>query len=232
MNGPAPSSFTADQLYYFVDDYCRDVGLMNRFWNDVSPTIYVTSNCPSSLPSQAARYDGAMTEVLQAIQLECQVPYLCGAAALHHTEIFRENLDAASRIADTLSMWLPVNDYTALHIRAGASLIDVGGPSKAVSWNDGYASNIPQRWIDGFRKSSYQQCQKNLALLSDSARVLSEIRHAAQDRLIVAHCCTQALHRDRFTNKSFFFQEVVDLFILARSRRIVAGMGGFSTLGK
>jgi hypothetical protein len=169
---------------------------------------------------------------LDAIRRECNIPHLCGAAALHHTEVFRSNLAVARSIAESLSTWLPATNYTALHIRAGGSLVDIGGPVNAVPWHDGHDSDIPQWWIDGFRKSLYQTCHKNLAVVSDSARVLSELQYAVQDRLVIAHCCAQALHRDRYMNKAFFFQEVVDLFILARSRQIVGGMGGFSRLGK
>lgn len=232
MNGPAPSNLTRENHYVFIDGACQNLDLIQRFWNDDSSTIYVTSNCVTSMPVLTPNVNDTIQDTLEDVQRECKVLYLCGAAALHHTEIFREMLDAARSIADTLWPWLPPNNYTALHIRAGGSLVDVGGLVKAVAWDDGYASEIPQWWIDGFRKSSYQGCKNNVALLSDSARVLSELRHAAQDRLMIPHCCVQALHRDRFAGKSFSLQEIVDLFVMARSRRIVGGMGGFSTLGK
>lgn len=231
-NGPAPTNLTRQNHYVFIDGACQDLDLIQRFLDENSPTIYVTSNCITAMPALAPDVKDKIQHILEDVQRECKVLYLCGAAALHHTETFRENLDAARSVADSLWSWLPPNNYTALHIRAGGSLLDIGGPVKAVSWDDGYASKIPQWWIDSFRKSSYQGCKKNVALLSDSARVLSEIRYATQDRLMISHCCVQALHRDRFADKSFSLQEVVDLFIMARSRWIVGGMGGFSTLGK
>ena len=158
--------------------------------------------------------------------------FLKGAAALHQTEVFRQNLAVARRIVEGLSTWLPTSNYTALHVRAGGSLVDIGGPVNAVSWHDGHKSDIPQWWIDGFRKSSYQTCQENLAVVSDSAPVLAELQCAARDRLVVAHCRAQALYCACYMNKAFFSQEVVNLYLLAMSRRIIGGMGGFARLGK
>lgn len=68
--------------------------------------------------------------------------------------------------------------------------------------------------------------------MSDSSRVISEIRFAVDDRIMISSCCLQALHRDRSDRKDFFFQEVLNLFIMARAKRIYSVIGGFSILGK
>jgi len=62
-------------------------------------------------------------------------------------------------------------------------------------------------------------------VVSDSARVISELRFVTGDRLMITNCCDQALHRDRTQRKEFFFQEVTDLFLMARSRLIISGIG-------
>ena len=236
MNGPAPANLTDENHYFFVDGGCQNMGMVQRILNDNAPTIYITCNCMSPIPplstTAIASTSSAFQNTIGAIQKECEVCSRCGAGALHRTETYQAHIRVARRVAESLSTWLPVANYTVLHVRAGGSLVSVGGLVKAAPWDDGYASDIPQWWIDGFQGSSYQDCKKSVALVSDSVRVLSEIRFAAQDRLMVSHCCVQALHRDRFPKRSFFIQEVVDLFIMARSRRIVGGMGGFSTLGK
>lgn len=236
MNGPAPANLTSENHYFFIDGGCQDTGMVERILNDNAPTIYITCNCMSPIPplsaTAIASISGAFQNTIDAIQKECAVCSRCGAGALHRTEAFWADFRVAGEVAESLLTWLPVANYTTLHVRAGGSLVSVGGLVKAAPWNDGYASDIPQWWIDGFQGSSYQDCKKSVALVSDSVRVLSEIRYAVQDRLMVSHCCVQALHRDRFPKRSFFLQEVVDLFIMARSRRIVGGMGGFSTLGK
>ena len=61
---------------------------------------------------------------------------------------------------------------------------------------------------------------------------MSEVQFAAGDGLMVTKCCSQPLHRDRTHRQEFFLQEIIDLFILARSRKIIAGDGGFALLGR
>ena len=236
MNGPAAANLTDENHYFFIDGGCHDTDMAQRILSDKAPTIYISCNCMSPIPplpaTAIASTSDAVRNTIDAIDRECQVCSRCGAGTLHGTEAFQAHIYVARRVAESLSTWLPVANYTTLHVRAGGSLVSIGGLVKAAPWEDGHVSDIPQWWIDGFRKSSYQDCKKSVALVSDSARVLSEIQYAAQDQLMVSHCCVQALHRDRFRKRSFPLQEVVDLFIMARSRRIVGGMGGFSTLGK
>ena len=121
----------------------------------------------------------------------------------------------------------------AQRVRAGGSVINVDGKGvPAVSWTDGYGTDVPQTWIETFKRFSYRNCRRPLAVISDSVRVMSELRFAASDKLILFNCCNQPLHRDRLSEEGFFYQEVIDLFILARSSRIVSGVGGFFLLGK
>ena len=49
---------------------------------------------------------------------------------------------------------------------------------------------------------------------------------------MITRCCSQPLHRDRTHRQEYFLQEIIDLFILARSRKIIAGYGGFALLGR
>jgi hypothetical protein len=49
---------------------------------------------------------------------------------------------------------------------------------------------------------------------------------------MITRCCSQPLHRDRTRRQEFFPQEIIDLFILAHSRKIIAGFGGFAVLGR
>ncbi len=61
---------------------------------------------------------------------------------------------------------------------------------------------------------------------------MAELQFQAYDRLLIEHCCTQPLHRDRTHRPGFFWQEALDLFVLARASRIIGSHGGFVVLGQ
>lgn len=119
-------------------------------------------------------------------------------------------------------------------MRCGGSKLRLGDghPLEAVSWYDEYNTAISQMWIDASRRSSFSHCQLPVSVLSDSARAIAEVEHAAADRIMISHCCSQPLHRDKTTRRDFFLQEVIDLFIMARSKRIIATVGPFAILGQ
>lgn len=72
-----------------------------------------------------------------------------------------------------------------------------------------------------------------MVVISNSARVNSELQFAARGRLQLTHCCSQATHISKADIQgSFPQQEAVDLFLLARARRIVASVWGFAVLGR
>ena len=131
------------------------------------------------------------------------------------SRLFREGLALARHIVEHLPM-LHFRNYTALHIRAGGSTIDIGGvQTEAVPWSDAHVSPLAQTWIDTFRKQDFTKCKDELAVISDSTRVVSEIRYSAQDRIMVTNCCRQPLHRDRYVDqhykKSLIFSSWQDL---------------------
>jgi hypothetical protein len=81
----------------------------------------------------------------------------------------------------------------------------------------------------------YGKCERPAVVISDSPRVLAEMQFAAQDRLAVAHCCSQAVHANKvhYAKGEFPFQEAVDLYMMGASRKLFASsIGGFSILGR
>jgi hypothetical protein len=225
--------FSSDFHYYLVDGHCTTENA-RILLDDQSPMLYVTSNCQSFDHLAFSASHSSASASLDAIWRECAMPlsYLCGAAVVHRLEIFQQQLADAYRVICALD-FLPERGYDVIHIRAGGSSIDVGGTQTfAVPWPDGHATSLPQVWVDAFQRSNFTNCKKAVALVSDSSRVISEIRWVVDDRIMIANCCFQALHRDRSNQKDFFFQEVLDLFIMARARRVYSVVGGFSILGQ
>lgn len=148
-------------------------------------------------------------------------------------ESFQGPIAEARQIVDGLGTLLPMRNYAVIQIRAGGSSINIGNSTvKAVAWEGGYASRAPEMWIEAFRTLNYSDCKKSIAIVSDSSRILAEIRHATTDRIMISHCCNQPLHRDKTKRHDFFFQEVIDLLIMARSHRIIAVTGHFVDLGR
>lgn len=171
---------------------------------------------------------------LQNIHDECSISaYLCGAAAIHAVDAFKEGIDSARRLVGAMPM-LAYRNYTALHVRAGGSMLTIDSTytTKALRWQDGYTSDVPQLWLDGFKQIQFVDCQNHLAVVSDSVRLISELEFAAGDGLMITRCCSQPLHRDQTHRQEFFLQEIIDLFILAHSRKIIGGYGGFASLGR
>jgi hypothetical protein len=79
----------------------------------------------------------------------------------------------------------------------------------------------------------YGKCERPVVVVSDSARVLSEMQYAAEDRLAVAHCCSQAIHVSHVHSSGGFpFQEAVDLYMMGGSKKLITGIGGFGDLGR
>lgn len=220
--------------YTFVDDYCDRPELLKALSEEPLEDAYVTSNCKWSVPNKTSLPDG-MTPgpSVDAILQDCGgVPHRCGAAVIHLTDAFSAGLKRAQMVVESLTM-LPYRNYTALHIRAGGSTVTVNNAAmSAVPWDDGHASSIPQAWIDLFQRHPFRRCSKDLAIISDSQRLVSELRLAASDDLALIHCCSQPLHRDRYTAERFPIQEVIDLYVLCRSRHIIASYGGFGALGR
>jgi hypothetical protein len=257
-NGNFPADILETTVHFFIDGYCSDAATLQKLLSeDDASTVYVKANCDAPLdPSfflentsedendsngsnttseggKVSDNEEPLVTVLQKIRTECRVPHLCGAAVIHQVDCFREGLALARHTAEHLLM-LPFRNYTALHIRAGGSKINIEGvQTEAVPWSDAHVSTLAQTWIDTFRKQDYTNCKDDLAVISDSTRVVSEIRYSAQDRIMVTNCCRQPLHRDRYVDQQgFFLQEVIDLFILARSSLLIAGNGGFGLLGR
>lgn len=231
-NGPFDKNSTIEGHYNFVDGSCTNENVEKLMRSDAE-ILSVTVNCPALEPSAFSSQHSHLIG-LQTIFRECLISYLCGAAAIHQTNIFKEGLDLAGRLVAAMPMW-QYRNYTALHVRAGGSVlkIDSDYTAKALWWDDGYASDVPQDWIDVFKESTSSiQCGKHLAIVSDSVRLVSELQFTARDWLMITRCCSQPLHRDRSQRQGFFLQEIIDLFILARSRRIIAGGGGFAVLGR
>ena len=219
--------------YRFVDGNCDHPGLLSKLVDDPSEEIFVTSNCHQSVPKQKALPEGIVFDSLVlTIEQQCEITHRCGAAIIHHSPVFHVDLARAQRLAANLDM-LPVRNYTVLHVRAGGSKLTVDNATvEAIPWKDGYASGIAQAWIDAFRAEPFRQCQFAVAVISDSQRVISELRLAASENLMLTHCCNQPLHRDRHFIAQFPLQEIIDLYILARSSLIIATQGGFAVLGR
>jgi len=222
-NGPFPQNLTSESHYHFIDGNCKDE-YVESLRQSKAETIFITVNCypldPSTLLLQQTQLIA-----LRTIKEECSIPHLCGAAVIHQTDVFKDGIDIARRLVAALPT-LQYRNYTALHVRAFYTI-------KALGWDDTYVSDIPQHWINAFRERPPSiLCQKHLAIVSDSVRLVSEVQSAAGDGLMVTKCCSQPLHRDRTHRQEFFLQEIIDLFILARSRKIIAGDGGFALLGR
>lgn len=235
-HGSAPANNEEMIHYNLVDNRCHDSSLIRSLLNDSASIIFVTSNCewPSGVVLEPSLLNqGRYGSLVTRISKECSIsPLLCGAAAVHSTEAFANDLSIVGEFVSGLFM-LPFRDYTVLHIRAGGSTITVNNMSiPAVSWYDGYTTEIPQTWVDMFRTTSFGHCKKPVAVVSDSVRVVSELRFVCADRLAIHSCCSQPLHRDRSYNEEFFYQEVIDLYIMARARRVIAGVGSFAMLGR
>jgi len=231
-NGPFDKNVTFESHHHFVDGGCTKENVEILMKSDAE-TIFITVNCDPFDPSIFLLQHTQLI-TLQTIKEECSIPYLCGAAAIHQAEAFRDGLNIARRLVAAMPM-LQYRNYTALHVRAGGSklTIDSDYTIKALGWEDGYASGVPQHWIDVFKETASSiQCDKYIAIVSDSVRVVSELQFAAGDGLMITRCCSQPLHRDRTRRQEFFLQEMIDLFILAHSRKIIAGYGGFAVLGR
>jgi len=231
-NGPFPKNVTLESHHHFVDGSCTKENI-ESLRKSVAETIFITVNCEPLDPSILLLQHTQLT-TLQTIREECYISYLCGAAAIHQAKVFRDGLNIARRLVAAMPM-LQYRNYTALHIRAGGSKLTIDGDytTKAVRWEDGYASDAPQHWIDVFKETASSiQCDKHLAIVSDSVRLASELQFAAGDGLMITRCCSQPLHRDRTRRQEFFLQEIIDLFILAYSRKIIVGYGGFAVLGR
>lgn len=220
--------------YTFVDDYCDQLELLEGLSEEISEDIYVTSNCKWSTPNRKSLPGGMIPgPSVDAILHECGgVPHRCGAAVIHSTDAFSAEITRAQIVVASLIM-LPYRNYTALHIRAGGSTMAINNSTvPAVPWVDGHASSVPQAWINLFHTRQFHHCNQNLGIVSDSQRLVSELRLAASDDLALIHCCSQPLHRDRYTGERFPMQEVIDLYVLSRSQHIIATHGGFGILGR
>jgi len=219
------------------------IGMIHDLSKVEGPNIFITSSC-SYLPDWSTVQIGAderALSLLEGIRNECGPQngehslYLCRAAFIHRIEFLQSPIKEAYNVVKALEPLLPNTAYTAIHIRAGGSNVSVGGAAdaqfRAVPWNDGYVSDIATNWVQAFQTISYTGCTRNIAVISDSIRTISEIRFAARDRILVTHCCDQPLHRAKTKRLEFFRQEVIDLFLLARAEKIYAGNGHFVTLG-
>ena len=209
--------------------------LVAEYIMDTAPTVFVTTNCSYPHPWQESRLqstDEHITLRIREVERACHVPHLCGAAILRRTPMFAPEMARAQAVIENMPT-LQYRNYTALHVRAGGSHIRMDvALVKAVPWDDGYASQVPQLWIDAFSESTYAHCLTPVLVVSDSDRVISELRFAAKNRLPIVHCCSQPLHRDLPETTGFFFQEVLDLFSLTRARTLIGGIGGFLTLAQ
>lgn len=236
-----PLNFSGRGSYSFSNQ-CDERATLNNIeslLNATEDVVYITNNC-----FRMSVWEGAfkthnsaawlhLAELRQECSLTLKDAYYCGSRILHHVEEFRGPLSEARQFVEGLGMIFLKDNYTVIQIRAGGSNITIGDSTVKVSaWNDGYNSSLPEMWIEAFRTMKYSDCKKSIALISDSSRVLAEIRHAARDRIMINHCCSHPLHRDRTKRLGFFFQEVIDLLIMARSRRIIVGTGNFASLGR
>lgn len=240
----------ADGPDYRFDDQCSTPAVLDAIQvvlAEESPTIFMKSSC-FELPrwEDVLEHGDDRLSTLVKVSQQCSQPitdmenaYKCGAAAFRaafpHVKEFRDGFAAVQGALQALWQFLPTRNYTVLQIRAGGSSIYVDGKSvPALSWGDAYISESPNLWIRAFQRLAYSECRTGLVVLSDSTRVLSEIRHAARDRLMVVNCCSQPLHRDQIKSRSyeFYLQEVVDLFVIAGAQKIVSGPGNFVTLGR
>jgi hypothetical protein len=230
----------AETPYEFRDDCSGStvIASIKDILNEDKLTIFVQSSCyiPPPWRELLSENDDRL-QLLEGINQECNTDfegsYLCGAAVIHHSKEFTAHIIEAYCMVEALETLLPKHNYTVIQIRAGGSNLSIEDrPVKALPWDDAFVSDVPNMWIEAFREFTFSGCKKNVAVISDSARVLSEIRYAVRDGIVVTHCCNQPLHRDRTQRQEFFWQEVVDLFIIARSRQILAGNGNFVTLGR
>lgn len=254
-NGPLPPEMKQDNYFFLVDDDCAmDSKVFQRFLEATqsSGPVYVMTNClpRRDLALAGSRHKGIDFEqnaargmvsdnanhleerLVSTIYDECHSDlYWCGAGVIHAAPAFVDKFAQVRHFVEGMVM-LPLRNYTALHIRAGGSNISIGGSVNAVPWKDGYESNLPQLWIDSFRAASFKKCKHSIALITDSARVAAEIQFAAKDELDIIRCCGQPVHRDQLIREGFFFQEILDLYLLARAKWVVAGVGGFALLGQ
>ncbi len=236
--GNLPGGLKPSDHFYLVDGECNPTNL-NRVIASPLQTLYVTANCmaldPGAISSTTSMSvsDPRVLDLLLEVRQECHVPYVCGAAVAHSLPLWAANMASVWRFVQTLPMLTP-QKYTGLHIRAGGSSLDYDEHVvKALPWEDAYASDIPRLWVRAFKDMSVSyHCQNPIAVVSDSSRLMAELQHQAYDRLPIVHCCTQPLHRDRTQRPEFFWQEVLDLFVLARAREIIGGNGGFAVLGQ
>lgn len=236
-----PLNFTGAARYWFRSkcDEQTTLDSIHQLLNATEEVIYVTSIC-----YQMSLWEGAfkdenpaawphLAELHNQCSLNYEDAYYCGAGILQQVEAFQRPLSEARHLVEGLEILLPKGNYTVIQIRAGGSDITIGNSTvKALAWDDGWGSKAPEMWIEAFRNLNYSDCKNSIAVVSDSSRVLAELRHAARDRIMISHCCNQPLHRDRTKRQEFFFQEVIDLMIMARSRRIVASAGHFVDLGR
>jgi len=233
--GELPAGLSSFSHVDLVDGHCdrADLEKINSVALDI---VFITTNC-EGLDSMKFAFDSSgddlgIVDLLLEAERECRVPSLCGALVAHSLPAWADDMMSAWQFVQRLPM-LPARQYTALHIRAGGSTIDVDDHTiSAVSWDDGYVSDIPRLWVNAFKATKFGNCPSPIAVVSDSARLVAELQFQAYDRLLIEHCCTQPLHRDRTQRPGFFWQEALDLFVLARASQIIGGNGGFVVLGQ
>lgn len=236
-----PKGYSRATFFHFGRGVCNsesNVNLMLRLANDTSDTVFVAITC-AKMPAWDSLFtlDDDQSITLKTLYNDCSTAfddtYLCGAGILHQVESLKESIREVKRLAESLELILPQNNYTTIQIRTGGSNISIDNvTTKALPWRDGYGSPLPQIWIDEFRNLNTTQCKKSIAVVSDSARVIAELQYGVFDKILITHCCNQPLHRYQSRRKGFFFQEVLDLFIMARSKHLIASAGEFTTLGR
>jgi hypothetical protein len=233
--GGLPAGLTSSSHVSLVDGNCdrTDLEKVNSLALDV---VFITTNCEGfdsmKLALDSSGDDPSVIKLLLEAERECAVPCLCGALVAHSLPAWAPDMMSAWQFVQHLPM-LPARQYSALHIRAGGSTFDVDDHTvNAVSWDDGYISDIPRFWVNAFKSIKFGNCPSPIAVVSDSARLVAELQFQAYDHLLIEHCCTQPLHRDRTHRPGFFWQEALDLFVLARASQIIGGNGGFVVLGQ
>lgn len=190
-NDPFLENVTSESHYRFMDGACTKENV-ERLMKATAETIFITVNCVPLDPSELVLHQTQLS-ILQTLREECSIYYLCGAAAIHRSNVFKDGIDIARRIVAVIPM-LQYRNYTALHVRGGGSslLIDSNYTTKALAWDDGYASDIAQYWIDAFNeKAMFNKCRGQLAIVSDSVRLVSELQFAAGENLMITRCCSQ-----------------------------------------
>jgi len=239
--GEPPLGLKSFSHVNLVDGNC-DRADLEKVTSLALDVVFVTTNCDGFKSSvglfsttfalNSSGDDPGVVKVLTEVERECSVPALCGALVAHTHPAWAADMMSAWQFVQRLPM-LPARQYTALHIRAGGSTIDVDDHIiKALRWEDGYVSDVPRFWVNAFKTIKFGNCPSPIAVISDSIRLVAELQFQAYDRLLIERCCTQPLHRDRTHRPGFFWQEALDLFVLARASQIIGSHGGFVVLGQ